>query len=88
MPGESFRTTDHEAIRRWAEARGGKPMHIKGTGSADDPGILRIVFPDDSFEDISWDEFFRKFDESHLAFLYQNELQDGRESRFHKFVDR
>ena len=85
---ESRTTTDHQEIKRWVEERGGKPVHIKGTGGADDAGILRIEFPDEKLEDISWDEFFQKFDESKLAFLYQEKLADGRESRFHKFVSR
>ena len=26
-------TTDHDEIRRWAEERGGRPAHVKDTGS-------------------------------------------------------
>jgi hypothetical protein len=85
---ESHTTTNHEEIKRWVEARGGKPIHIKGTGDGADPGILRIEFPEEEFEGLSWDDFFRKFDESKLAFLYQEKLADGRESRFHKFINR
>ncbi len=63
-------TQDHEEIRRWAEERGGKPSHVKSTESGDDIGILRIDFPgysgEDSLEEISWDEFFEKFDENNL----------------------
>lgn len=88
MQGESHTTTDHQAIKQWVEARGGKPVHIKGIGGSDDPGILRIEFPDEKLEDISWDDFFQKFDESNLTFLYQDKLADGRESRFHKFINR
>jgi len=70
------------------EARGGKPATVKRTASKDDAGILRIDFQDRkrSLEDISWDEFFEKFDENHLAFLYQEKLKTGEESRFFKFV--
>ena len=53
--------------------------------------MLRIDFePDeeDRLERISWETFFRKFDESDLAFLYQDKTEDGSISRFHKFVDR
>jgi hypothetical protein len=86
MDGLSKTTTDHNEIREWAEYRGGKPARVKGTGNDDDPGILRIEFPgygeDENLETISWDEFFKKFDESGLAFLC------GGESRFFKFVDR
>jgi hypothetical protein len=79
-------TTDHTAIRKWAEARGGRPARVKGTGKGDDPGILRIDFgePDDSLEKISWEEFFEKFEDNELALLFQDEG----ESRFNKLVHR
>ena len=84
---ETRKTTDHDEIRRWVEERGGRPARVKGTeGGGDDAGILRIDFPgvgdDESLEPISWDEFFRKFDEENLAFLYQERLKSGEESRF------
>lgn len=53
--------------------------------------MLRIDFPgydDDRFEPISWDEFFKKFDEEGLAMLYQDKTADGKVSRFYKFVSR
>ena len=57
-----------------------------------DPGILRIEFPgygdDESLAEISWDDFFSKFEEKNLAFLYQDKLKDGQPSRFFKFVSR
>jgi hypothetical protein len=81
-------TTDHEEIRRWAEARGGKPATVRGTGDKDEAGVLRIDFPerepDERLEHISWDEFFQKFEEKKLAFLYQ----DDPNSYFNKFVSR
>jgi hypothetical protein len=92
MAGESKITTDHDTIRKWAEARGGKPAAVKRTERDGDVGLLRIDFPgykgQDSLEEISWDEFFKKFDEKHLAFLYQDRTADGKESRFFKFVSR
>ena len=88
--GES--TTDHETIRRWVEKRGGHPARVKGTGARGDAGLLRIDYPDysgeETLERISWDDFFRKFDEANLAFLYQERTADGKESRFSKLVDR
>ena len=91
MASQRAYTTDHETIRRWAEARDGKPATVKRTESNGEPGILRINFPgyaEDSLEDISWDDFFEKFDEKHLAMLYQDETSDGQQSRFCKFVSR
>jgi hypothetical protein len=83
-------TTDHDTIRRWAEARGGRPARVKGTGDNDDPGMLRLDFGerDPTLEEITWEEFFEKFDENDLAFLYQDETSSGKESRFSKFVER
>ncbi len=89
MAGESNTTTDHDQIRRWAEARDGEPATVGGTQQGgDDAGILRIAFTDDDLERISWEEFFEKFDEENLAFVYQEETADGQESRFFKFVSR
>lgn len=92
MAMEGKTTTDHEAIRKWVEQRGGHPARVKGTGDGDDGGLLRINFPDyggeERLEDISWDEFFEKFEEKHLAFLYQDKTADGKESRFSKLVRR
>jgi hypothetical protein len=87
---ESKTTTNHDEIRRWVEARGGRPASVRATGDGDDPGILRIDFgdPEEGLEQISWDEFFRAFDENDLAFLYQEETEGGGESRFNKFVSR
>ena len=83
-------TTDHGEIRRWAEERGGRPSAVEDTGSNGDPGILRIDFqePDERLEQISWDDWFRAFDENSLAFLYQEEKQDGETSTFNKLVPR
>ncbi len=85
-------TTDHGAIRKWVEARGGCPARVKRTGTGGDPGILRIDFPgfsgQQSLESIGWDEFFRWFDKNQLAFIYQDRTRNGKESRFNKLVSR
>ena len=83
-------TTDHNMIRRWAEERGAKPTTVDGTGSKDEPGILRFDFApkDAKLDEISWAEFFGKFEKEKLALLYQDTTADGSVSRFHKFVQR
>lgn len=85
-------TTDHDTIRRWAEQRGAKPACVKDTGANDDPGIIRLDFPGysggDSLEEISWDEWFEKFEEQGLALLYQDETGGGEQSNFNKLVSR
>lgn len=65
---------------------------MRGTESDDDAGVLRIDFPggagEDRLEHISWDEWFRKFDEKKLAFIYQEDKADGEPSTFFKLVSR
>ena len=86
---DSKTTTDHDTIKKWAEARGGKPATVEATGDANDPGVLRIAFDDDAnLTTTDWDTFFEAFDEDGLAFLYQEKTKDGSESRFCKFVRR
>jgi hypothetical protein len=81
-------TIDHQTIQRWVEDRGGCPARVKGTGSASDPGILRIDYPGftglDTLEKIPWDQFFEAFDDNELAFLFQDEPN----SRFSKLISR
>jgi hypothetical protein len=86
----SRQTTNHDEIRRWVEQRGGRPANVRGTEEGgEDAGLLRVMFRDDEdLEEIGWDDFFEKFDEEKLAFLYQDKTADGGESRFFKFVQR
>ena len=79
-------TTDHSTIRKWAEARDGRPARVKGTGDAKDAGLLRLDFgkPEENLEAITWEEFFDKFEESALALLYEDEP----DNRFNKLVSR
>lgn len=87
---ETLSTTDHNKIREWAEERNGRPATVKGTHKKEEAGILRIDFPGysggDSLEEISWDDFFEKFDQQQLKFLYQEKSSDGEASHFCKFV--
>jgi hypothetical protein len=83
-------TTDHKVIRKWAEQRGGRPSVVKATEGKDHSGILRFDFrdPDDKLDDVSWDDFFKTFEDRELALLYQEKTADGKTSRFFKFVHR
>lgn len=86
-------TTDHAFIRKWAEERDGKPARVKGTERGlDDPGMIRLDFPgysgEKSLEPISWDDWFRKFEEAGLALLYQEQTARGEKSNFNKLVSR
>lgn len=85
-------TTNHDEIRRWVEERGGRPAHVKQTARNGNVGILRIDFPgyggQDTLAEITWDEFFAKFDEEKLAFLYQEVTASGETSYFNKLIGR
>ena len=88
---EARKITDHDEIREWAEARGGRPTVAKGTGNrGEGAGVLRFDFgeKEDSLEEIDWDTFFDTFEKSKLALLAQDETADGKTSRFFKFVQR
>lgn len=83
-------TTDHDEIRKWVEARGGKPAKVADTDGRKGSGIIRIDFnePEESLQAISWDEFFEIFEDRDLAFLHEEETSDGKRSYFNKFVSR
>jgi hypothetical protein len=89
---QSKTTIDHDEIRRWAEARGAKPSDVKKTHKGDDVGIIRLDFPgysgEGSLEEITWDQFFEKFEEGELALVYQETTADGQPSNFNKLVRR
>lgn len=84
--------TDHDEIRRWAEERNARPSCVRGTGKGGDVGMIRLDFPgytgENSLEEISWDDWFQKFDESSLALLVQDTTARGQKSNFNKLVSR
>lgn len=89
--GSAERTVDHDTIRAWVEERNGRPSVVKRShDTAEGGGILRIDFnePEESLEEVPWDEFFEVFEDRNLAFLYQERTADGQLSRFFKFVRR
>jgi hypothetical protein len=92
MSADAKTTTNHDEIRRWVEERDGAPASVRGTENGDEAGVLRIDFPggagEDQLEHISWDDWFEKFDEKNLAFLYQEEKKSGEGSTFFKLVNR
>ena len=81
-------TTDHDAIRTWAESKGGKPAAVDRTHSDKDVGLIRIMFPDapnshhENLVEITWEEFFKEFEERQLALILDEK------SLFNKIVGR
>lgn len=88
----SKNTRNHDEIRKWAEARGAVPAEVRSTHTANEPGILRLCFPkargrnDENLSEISWEDFFEKFDENGLELVYQEKTAAGRKSNFNKLV--
>lgn len=85
--------TDRDEIRSWAEARNARPACVQGTGRrSGDTGMIRLDFPGysgaESLQEVSWDEWFRQFDENNLALLVQDETAGGGRSNFNKLVSR
>jgi hypothetical protein len=87
---QAIATTDHKVIRQWIEDRDGHPAYVKATEGKGGGGLLRVDFgeQEDSLDRIDWDEFFETFEQSNLAFLYQERTAAGGTSRFAKFVAR
>jgi hypothetical protein len=85
-------TRDHDEIRRWAEARGAVPAEVKGTHRDGEAGIIRFEFSkapnhnDSKLEEISWEDFFEKFDQNNLELVYQEKTAEGQKSNFNKLV--
>lgn len=92
MASQTRTTTEHDEIRRWVEQHDGVPASVRGTEHGDEAGVLRIDFPGGAGErelaHISWDDWFDKFDDSNLAFLYQERKASGEDSTFFKLVSR
>ncbi len=81
-------TTDHDEIQEWAEARKARPAQVKSTETGEDEvGIIRLDFVgSESLEDIEWEAWFEKFDESGLALIYQEHTAEGQLSNFNKLI--
>lgn len=84
--------TDHKKIRRWAEERDAAPACVRNTRRRGDIGMIRLDFPGysgaGSLEEVSWDEWFQKFEDSNLALIVQNQTRRGEKSNFNKIVGR
>lgn len=82
--GRSLVTTHHEVIKQWAEERNAVPATVPGTEHDDHLGVLRLDFggDNDDLRQVSWEEWFRTFDERRLNFVYQEQRSDGNQSNF------
>ncbi|MFA4886841.1 MAG: hypothetical protein WC595_01385 [Candidatus Nanoarchaeia archaeon] len=80
-------TTDHGEMRKWVKERKGHPIHLKGMLDADEIPIS-IKLPHSTMEgsEITWDEFFKQFDDRNLAFEYEERDENGELSLFFKLI--
>ncbi len=94
LPHSTRLTTNPEEIRRWVEARGGRPAAVapllQDEFGLKAIGALRIAFPEEhdkgNLEMLPWETFFEVFEARSLAFLYQERTSTGEQSRFNKFI--
>jgi hypothetical protein len=77
-------TADHGEIRRWVEEQGGCPARVPAAAGRD---RLAVTFEDAECEEISWDDFFERFEREGLAFAYNPEA-NGEGVRSAKLVSR
>lgn len=84
-PGQTLATRSHEVIQHWADERQAQPATVPGTEHGGRPGVLRFNFPGyggQSLQAISWDDWFKTFDERDLVFLFQEHQRAGNQSNF------
>jgi len=103
MPLSAKVTTDHNVILRWAQDRGGRPAAVTLRPGHNHTPSVSIDFPGHpahatiaeawsasgaSIAPLTWDEFFEKFEQDGLAFLYQERTCTGMPSRLFRIVSR
>lgn len=83
MAEKTVTSIDHDTIRAWASTRGGRPAVIDGVIDGDSSPVLQIAFDgaSDGLREISWEEFFRLFDEGRLALIHGGDNDPGRTFR-------
>ncbi|WP_116106205.1 hypothetical protein [Lewinella sp. IMCC34191] len=85
---DTRKTTDHRTIKSWTEDRNGAPAMVEDTAGGGKGEIIRIHFENKSentgLKEISWEEWFKQFDDSKLALLHSTEAGNT----FNKLVSR
>jgi hypothetical protein len=83
-------TTNHDEIRHWVEDNAGIPA-VSKFNSPSTPKGLYIDFlsngKNKELKPISWDEFFSRMDNEHLALEYEDTLDHGIENRKYRFTE-
>jgi hypothetical protein len=84
-PGQSLATRSHTVIEHWAKERNAVPATVPGTEHEDRAGVLRFNFPGyggRKLKEISWQEWFKTFDDRQLVFIFQEHMKNGNMSNF------
>lgn len=84
-PGQSLATRSHEVIEHWAKERNAVPATVPGTEHEDRAGVLRFNFPGyggRKLKELSWQAWFKTFDDRQLVFIFQEHMKNGSESNF------
>jgi hypothetical protein len=89
-------TVDHQEIISWVSRRQGAPALTARAQGGQPAGTLLIRFPRHvvprtngiKASEISWEEFFERFDRDNLALLYQEQTTSGRLSYFSRLIER
>ncbi|CCF84239.1 hypothetical protein [Nitrolancea hollandica] len=84
-PGQSLATRSHAVIEHWAKERNAVPATVPGTEHEDRAGVLRFNFPGyggRKLKEISWQEWFKTFDDRQLVFIFQEHMKNGNMSNF------
>lgn len=84
-------TRNHNKIRKWVEEHGGIPAYTAEKITPDEQEkVLRIIFKNEKNSEkiivMNWNDFFTKFDQANLAFLYSDDLENGNKTNYYKFV--
>ena len=82
-------TTDPSLIKKWAEARRATPAVIRKFTSDGMEMVLSFLFPDINIDEVvtrlSWEEFFEKFNQQRLVFVYEDSDRNQKASRYFTF---
>lgn len=86
--GQTLLTRDHAAIRAWAEARHAEPATGIGKVDINDGGAaIRFAFPGvGRLQPISWDDWFRNFDEYNLVFVFEEQSDERLQSHKYRLI--
>ena len=80
------KTQNHDQIKKWIEARGGRPARLAHQSTSDTLAPLTVWFEDEnrnvkqSYQALEYDEFFKVFDQHNLTFTY---TENGDDDKYH-----